>query len=944
MKKISRYLLVAVCLLHLANLGLAQGKPEARADKKPNAPLPLDPAVRIGKLPNGLTYYIRKNVKPEKRVELRLAVNAGSTLEVPGQEGLAHFTEHMAFNGTKNFPKNELVSYLQTAGVRFGGDLNAFTSFDETVYILPIPSDKQELVDKGLLVLQDWAFGMTMDNTEIDKERGVIIEEWRTGQGSSQRMRDKYFPLLFKGSRYAERLPIGKKDVIEGFKYDLIKQFYKDWYRPDLMAVVAVGDIDVDQMEKKIKEMFGKAKGPAKPRKREEFNVPDHKETLVSIVQDREATNVQVQVIYKQPSADLKTEADMRGYLVRQLYNGMLNARLDELRQKSDPPFIYGVSAYGGFVRTKDAYFANAVVNETGAERGLRTMLEETERVKRFGFTPGELERQKKTQLKSIEQAYNERDKTESESYVEEYVDHYLEGNAAPGIEFEYQFYNKYLNDVQLAEVNSLAKQWVKDENRVVIITAPEKSSVQLPSEARVREVLAETAKANLTPYEDKAVASSLITALPTAGKVSAEKKLAAVDVTEFTLSNGARVVLKPTKFKNDEILFQAYSFGGTSLYSDADYLTASNLGQIVTASGIGQFSATDLTKTLAGKTVRVGMGLSETSESMNGNASVNDLEAMFQLIHLYFTQPRKDAEAFSSFIAKSKAQMQNMSANPQYFFIDQTQKILYNNNLRRKVLPEPADFDKINLDRAFEIYKERFGDASDFTFMFVGSFEPEKIKPLIELYLASLPGAGRQETFKDLGIRPIKGMNDREIVKGTDGKSLVSLLFSGEAPYSRKENFLLASTIQLLNIKLIESVREGESGVYGISASGGLSKNPYNGYQVGIQFPCSAANADRLSQVALAEVEKLQKEGPKPEDVQKVKEAQKREREVQMKENRFWVSTLASYYQTNDDPSAIAEANKATEALDAKSIQETAQKYFDLKAYTRFVLKPEQK
>jgi zinc protease len=939
-----RFLVLAWCLVQLAPLALAQNKPEAKNTKNPEVPLPMDPGVRVGKLPNGLTYYIRKNSRPEKRVDLRLVVNAGSTLEDPGQEGLAHFTEHMAFNGTKNFPKNELVSYLQTAGVRFGGDLNAFTSFDETVYILPIPSDKPELVDKGLLVLQDWAFGMTMDNAEIDKERGVIIEEWRIGQGAGQRMRDKYFPLLFKGSRYAERLPIGKKEVIEGFKYDVIKQFYKDWYRPDLMAIVAVGDIDVDQMEKKIKEKFGAAKAPAKPRKREEANVPDHKETYVSIVQDKEATNVQVQVIYKQPGTDLKTEADMRNYLVRQLYNGMLNARLDELRQSANPPFIFGYSGYTGFVRTKDAYFANALVNETGAERGLRTMLEETERVKRFGFTQGELDREKKVQLKNIERAYNERDKTESENYVDEYVDYYLEGTAAPGIEFEYQFYNKYLSDVQLAEVNALAKQWVKEENRVVIITAPDKPSVQLPTEARVRELLAETAKANLKPYEDKAVASSLLPAAPMAGKVTAEKKLAAVDVTEFTLSNGARVVLKPTTFKNDEVLFQAYSFGGTSLYSDADYFSASNLGQIVTASGVGQFSATDLTKTLAGKTARVGLGLGETTESMNGNSSVADLETMFQLIHLYFTQPRKDAEAYNSFMTKMKAQMQNMSANPQFYFIDQTQKMMYNNSIRRKVLPEEADFDKINLDRAYEIYRERFGDASDFTFMFVGSFEMGKIKPLIETYLASLPGAGRQETYKDLGIRPLKGMNDREVVKGTDGKSLVNIMFTGETPYSRKENFLLASTIQLLNIKLIESVREGESGVYGIGAGGGLSKLPYQSFQIGIQFPCSATNADHLSKVALGEVEKLQKDGPKPEDVQKVKEAQKREREVQMKENRFWLNNLASYYQTGDDPSILAEAEKATESLDAKAIQETAKKYFNLGAYTRFVLKPEQK
>ncbi|MCU0450963.1 MAG: insulinase family protein [Bernardetiaceae bacterium] len=921
---------------------LAQTNPEAKFSGKLDKPLPLDPAVKMGKLPNGLTYYIRKNPKPEKRVELRLAVNAGSMQEEVGQEGLAHFTEHMAFNGTKNFPKNELVSYLESVGVRFGNDLNAYTSFDETVYILPIPTDKPDVLAKGFQVLADWAGGLAFDGKEIDKERGVIIEEWRMGQGAGQRMRDKYFPILFKNSRYAERLPIGKKEVIEGFAHDKIKQFYKDWYRPDLMAVAVVGDIDVAETEKAIQQYFGQLPAAKNPRPKTNYEVPDHAETLVAIVTDKEATNVQGQVIYKQPSTELKTEGDLRANLVRQLYNSMLNARLDELRQKADPPFVFGFSGYSGYVRTKDAYFANVVTSETGLERGLKTVLEESERVKRFGFTATELDRAKKNLLNGIQRQFNERSKTESENYVDEYVEMYLEGAAAPGIEFEYQFANTYVPTIGLDEINVLPKKWMTEQNRVVIITAPDKETVKLPTEARVRELLAEVAKADLKPYEDKVVNTNLMTARPAAGKVTAEKVMDKIGVTEWTLSNGARVVFKPTDFKNDEVLFSAYSFGGSSLYPDADVLNTANLNQIIGASGVGQLAATDLTKALAGRTVRVSPSVNELTESLNGNAAPKDLEALFQLVHLYFTQPRQDAEAFQSFVSKGKQQMKFMSANPQFYFLDQAQKTLYNNNPRRKVLPDTADFDKIDLARVFQIYRERFANAGDFTFMFVGNCKPEQLRPLVETYLASLPGSPAKENFKDLGIRPLKGMHDKAFFKGSDQKSLVNLMFMGEAPYSRQESYYLSSTLSLLNIKLIESIREEQSGAYSVGGYGGLNKNPYNSFSVQINIPCAATRVDTLTQVALSQIEKLQAEGPTAADLQKIKETQKREREVSLKENRFWLNQLASYYQTGDDPNGLLLGDAAIDALTAQNIQAAAKKYFNTKSYVRMVLKPE--
>jgi zinc protease len=906
-------------------------------------PVPADPAVRVGKLPNGITYYLRNNGKPAKRIEMRLAINAGAMQEDADQLGLAHFSEHMLFNGTKNFPKNDLVKFLQTTGVRFGADLNAYTSFDETVYMLTLPSDSTKIVEKGFQVLEDWASNATFDNAEIDKERGVVIEEWRLGQGANQRMRDKYFSILFKDSRYAERLPIGKKEILETFKYETIKKFYKDWYRPDLMAVVVVGDMDLNEMEKQVKQHFGKIK-PAdkKARKKEEYPVPDHKDTYVSIVTDKEATNVQVQLLYKHPSMKMNTQEDMRKSMVHTLYNGMFGQRFDELRQLADPPFIFAGSSYGSFVRSKDVYSSFAIASETGAERALKTILEENQRVKKFGFTQGELDRYKKVLLKRYEQAYNERNKTESERYAMEYVDLFLENEPAPGIEFEYEFYKKHLAAVNLEEINELAKKWITPENRVVIITAPEKETVKLPTEERVRKMLIEAGTASLKPYEDKSVATSLMTQMPTAGKITAEKKVEGLGVTELTLSNGVRVILKPTDFKNDEVLVSAYSFGGQNLYPDSEMYDAQYASQIIGQSGIATYSMTDMNKMMAGKTVRISPTIGQLTEGFSGSFSPADVETAFQMINLYFTAPRKDEESFKSFVSKNKAQWQNMMSNPQFFFIGELSKVVSQNHPRGGGLPKTEDFDKINYERAFQIYKERFADASDFTFLFVGNLDVEKIKPMLETYLGSLPATNRKETWKDLGIRPPKGMVSKDVLKGTDPKSLVAMIFTGEIEYSRKESYKLASLGELLSIKLIESVREDQGGAYTINAGGGLSKNPYNSYSFQVQFPCAPENVDKLVNVVIGEIKKVQEKGVEEADLVKVKEAQKRSRETNMKENRYWLGQLQSYYLQGEDPTQMLGSEKNTDGLTSKDLQEMAKKYLKLDSYIKVVLKPE--
>ncbi|MEL7004846.1 MAG: pitrilysin family protein, partial [Bacteroidota bacterium] len=671
--KLSLILHTLVLAFLSSNLLAQEMKVAGQLDSK----LPVDPKVRVGKLDNGLTYYIRQNEKPEDKVELRLVVNVGSMLEEDNQRGLAHFMEHMAFNGTKNFEKNELVNYLQSVGVKFGADLNAYTSFDETVYILPIPSDDEEILDKGLLVLEDWAHNIELSEEEIDKERGVVIEEWRLGRGANQRMRDEWFPVMFQDSRYAERLPIGKKEVLESFDYETLRKFYKDWYRPDLMSVIAVGDIDPDVMERKIKERFSRIKASKNPKERKFYEVPNHKETLVSIVSDKEATFTQIQLIYKQENEETETLQNFRRQAVYSLYSGMINQRLDELKQSAEPPFFIASTGFGQMVRTKSNYSSFAVVGQDGIDKGLMAIALENERVRRYGFTQGELDRYKKTLLNRFEKSYKESDKTESGRYAGEYVRNFLTNEPIPGIAFEYDFYKKVMPSISLAEVNALSKDWITQENRVVVITSPEKEGIDLPTKEEILRTLDQATRADVKPYDDGVTASTFIENKPESGKVQSVVELKTVGAKELTLSNGVKVVLKSTDFKNDEILMSAFSYGGQSLYSEEEGPSASNASGIMAESGVKDFSSTDITKMLSGKTVRVSPYIATLSEGFNGSTSPKDLETMLQLVHLYFTAPRKDAEAFESFKSKNKMLFQNLMSNPNFYYSEEVSKIL---------------------------------------------------------------------------------------------------------------------------------------------------------------------------------------------------------------------------------------------------------------------------
>jgi len=906
--------------------------------------IPFDSKVVKGKLDNGLTYYIRPNDKPENKVELRLVINAGSILEDDDQQGLAHFCEHMCFNGTKHFEKNELVSFLQSLGIEFGGDLNAYTSFDETVYMLPVPSEKPETVDTGLLVLRDWANDVLFTDEEIDKERGVILEELRIGQGAQQRMRDEYFPVMFKNSRYAERLPIGKKDIIENFKYETIRRFYHEWYRPDLMAVVAIGDLDVDEMKQKIEEKFGNIKMPEKYRDRKEFEVPDHQETYVSVVSDKEAPYTMIQLMYKDDIEETKIWNDYRRDLTESMYNGMLRARLTELTKSANPPFMFGSTSYGSMVRTKNAYSSFAVVGPDGIENGLKTLLMENERVLQHGFTQTELDRYKKEYLKRLEKQFNEREKTESERYVYEYINNFLEEEPSPGIEAEYEFTQKALPTIKLEEVNALAKDWIKDYNRVVVITAPEKEGMELPTEEDVRTWLDEADKTKVDAYVDATSDRPLMDKIPAPAPIAKKETMEEIGVDVLTFDNGMNVVIKPTDFKNDEILVSAYSFGGTSLYSDDEFKSAGYGSQLVSESGVNGFSKVELEKLLSDKNIRINPYIGSIEEGFNGNSTPKDFETLLQLIHLYFTAPNYNEEAFQSIIKKQKMFLPNLLQDPTTWYRDQVNRIINNNNIRGGYIPNVEDLDKLSFDVAKRAYSERFANAGDFTFFFVGNIDMDKDVKLIQKYLGSLPGQKDTESFVDHKLYPPWGPIEKVVHKGQDQKSMVTIYFTAKAPFDAEEKYLLQSLGDVLSIKLIENLREEKSGVYGVGARGSMSKLPSGKYRFSIGFPCGPENVDKLIEAAMTEVEKLKTDGPTQEDVDKTKETQRLDYKENLEKNRYWLTKLESSWENQSDPTDILKVQDMIDNLDIASLKATADKYLQEKAKIQVVLMPEEK
>lgn len=933
--KQTKLLLVAVVFI-CVNVAFAQ------TDLK--KPIPFDPKVRYGKLPNGMTYYIRKNEEPKKRAELYLINKVGAIQEEDKENGLAHFTEHMAFNGTKSFPKNELVNYLQRAGVKFGDDLNAFTGQDQTVYQLPVPTDSADIFNKAFVVLEDWAHNITMEGAEIDKERGVILEELRGGKGAQQRMRDKWLPILVGDSKYGKRNIIGTEDILKNFTHETIRNFYKTWYRPDLQAIAAVGDFDIDQVEKIIKERFGAIPAAVKPKPLGKFPVADFKGTRVAIVTDPEQPYMIAQMITKLPKAEEKTMGDVRESLKRNLFNQMLQARLQELTQQANPPFLFGGAGYGGFIGDYDSFTNIAVAKDGNLEMALKAVVSEGIRVKNFGFTATELERTKKQILASVEKGFKEKDKTKSANYVREYMSHFLEESATMGIEGYYAFVMEQMDGIKVEEVNALAAKYLTSDNRTVLVLASEKDKAKLPNEATVLEWVNSAGK-DVKAYEDKVVNKPLVENLPKAGSITSTKQIAEIGATELTLSNGMKVVLKPTEFKNDEILIGARSQGGTSLYDDKDFMSAGLSDAVVEESGVGEFNSPALKKYLTGKVVNVSPFVSENEEGFSGSCSPKDLETAMQLIYAYFTKPRKDDDIIKGFMTTQRSAIQNMTASPspEKVFQDSLSIILGNNNFRRRPISVER-WDMANADRAYAIYKERFADAGDFTFFFTGSFKVDQIKPLLEKYLAALPTQNKKESFRDLGIRSPKGRLDKKVYKGIEQKSQASLIFSGDYEYNDDNNWQLDALEEILNIKLIEVIREKESGVYGIGARATYGKIPVPRYNFRIGYGTGPERVEELGTKTLAVIDEIKKNGATQVDIDKFKAETRRSMEVQMKENGFWQGQLINAYTNGEDPKSVLDWEKQLNKITVSSTKATANKYLNDANFIKVILLPEKK
>jgi zinc protease len=894
--------------------------------------IPMDASVKTGTLSNGMKYYIKKNNLPEKKVDFRLAINAGSILEDENQRGLAHFMEHMNFNGTKNFPDNKLVDFLQSIGVKFGQHLNAYTSFDETVYMLPVPLDKPGNLDAGLKVMEDWAFNATLSDEQINKERGVVLEELRLGLGADKRMSDKYLPKLLYKSQYANRLPIGKKDVLENFKPEVIRQFHKDWYRPDLMAIVVVGDINVDEVEKKIKDNFSKYKNPSNPKERKVFDLPNHKETLVAIETDPDATRSMVQFTMKDSEA-YQPDVTVEQYnqtIIENLTSTMLNNRLSELVNSTNPPFTYGSVYHGGtYARSKEAFQGFAMVKDGNQLSALKVLLEETERAKRFGFTQTELDRAKAQVLSNIERTYNNRDKTESDILVDEYVRNFLEQEPMPGIVWEYEDTKKFLPSVTLAQTNEIIKKFVKDDSRVVVITGPKKDNVTMPTEAMVLNTFEGVKMADLKPYQEKATIKNLVKPFKSEGKIAKTETDAKLGTTTWTLSNGAKVTFKKTDFKDDEIVFSARSMGGSSLIPDADFNKTQFAFAALSEAGVNGLSKSDLTNYLAGKQVSVNPSVTPLYEGISGRTTKIDLGTAMELTYAYFTGLNYNPEAFNAYKTKQSAMLDNLLSNPQFYFSSEHAKFMNQKNPRFiGIIPMAKEWENTDYKKAYDIYKEKFANAGNFQFYFIGNIDEATFKNEVLQYIASLPSTGKSTNFKDTGYRQMTGDYTKTYKKGKDPKSMVTISYAGETPYNQKEALALEALGEVATIKVIEKLREDESGIYGGGARGGMSKVPYNNYSFSISFPCGPENADKLTKSAITELQKLIDKGPEQKDLDKYKEGEMNDYNTQMKDNMFWMSNLTKNQLDGSDKYEILNYKDQVNALTVKDLQDVAKKY----------------
>ena len=905
-------------------------------------PTPMDPSVRYGKLDNGMTYYIRHNEKPAQRADFYIAQKVGSILEEESQRGLAHFLEHMAFNGTTNLPGMMLREYLQSRGIKFGENLNAGTGIDQTVYMVTnVPTNIPGLVDTCLLILHDWSSFIALEEKEIDNERGVILEELRTREDASERIMKEILPIMYPNSPYANRLPGGLPEVVANFEYQTLRDYYHKWYRPDLQGLIIVGDIDVDAIEARIKEMCADIKAPENPAPRTRFMIDDNEEPIVAIASDPEETNYQVNLYYKTDATPDSLKNDVNywvGQYVLSIISQMEINRLQELTHKANPPFVYGFSYYSNYylAPTKDAWCSMAMAKDaSGIDEALTALVTENKRMQQYGFTASEYERAKADFMKRIESQYNERNNTENSRYVNACLEHFLSNEPMMGIETEYALYQQIIPSLPIEAINAFAQQLIPENNLVITVTAPKKECEVLPTKEEILKIYETANAAQVEPYKEEVFDGPMVENLPKPGKIKKEELVPEFDAIQLTLSNGMKVIYKKTTFKEDEIRFRATSKGGLSALKQEDFITLQTLPELITLGGVGNFSATDLPKVLAGKKVRVSPDIDSYSEGMSGNCSPKDLETMMQLVYLYFTAPRSDEEAFQSYTQRTKAAIENQELNPMITFSDSLTKVLYNNHpLRMRI--KANDIDQIDYAKAMELYKDRFADPNNFTFYFVGNIDDETFKPLVEQYLASLEKNKRSEDWKDINLGIPETNHTCHFTKQMQNpKATIYMIMNGTMEYNYHNQMYMKALSDVMDIYYTRTIREEEGGTYGVGVMGQVTDKPKDAFLFLVAFDTNKEMYEKLMNKVYEGLDDVAQNGPAQEDLSKVVENLYKKRAEQMEENGFWINAIDTF--EDDNINIMAEFDDIVKSITPQTIADFAKEV--LKGYKKEIV-----
>lgn len=890
--------------------------------------LPLDPMVRHGKLDNGLTYYIRHNSMPENRGDFYLVQKVGAMQEEDDQDGLAHFLEHMAFSSTKNFPKN-VISGVEKYGAQMGPNINAYTAYDQTVYYLSsIPLLTPGAVDTCLLILHDWSNSITLKDEDIDKERKVIKEEWRTRAGAYSRIAEKQRPEILAGSKYSKRDIIGKMDIVENFPYQTLKDYYHKWYRPDLQAVIVVGDFNVDSMEMRVKEIFADIPKAVAPAERIYFPVPDNRETIVSIATDPEATSTSLTIYNKHditPFGQRNTAEWRRVAYLDMLASNMLSGRLAEIGEKADAPYngAYAYDSNFAGAMTKDAWISSASIKEGRLEDALRTLTRENERIIRHGFTQPELDRAKANILRGLESRYNNRNTQQTAMYVNVLMGNFLQDYPAMDIGAELELSKEIFSDISIEDVNEAFRGRISDKNVVISASGPQKEGLVYPNREAVMAIIKDIKAENIEPYVDMMVNEPMVSDLPSAGKVVKSEKGKLFDETIWTLSNGMKVVLKKTPYREDQIMMSGSALGGLSLFDDSEWLDMKYLNSVTGIGGVGNFSSTALTKALAGKNAYVSPYISDYNVSLNGSSSVNDFETMLQLAYLNMTAPRKDAEAFAAAIERERNSLKNRDSNPSAVFSDSVNKTLYGRDNLRMRRTELEDLGNVDYDRVLEMYKESFANPGAFVFSFVGNVDEEAVKPLVEKYLGALPSGSKDVTYKPIDKNIRKGdIKNNFTQKMETPKASVTILFSGNVDRDSETIYKSNVLNQLLQLIYFRTIRGDEGGAYGVGAYMDVYRIPAGKATLRVSYTTNPERVDDMNKIVYRELQNLVDNGPLDEEYQKAIEAVIKERTDWQQHNGFWNAVLDDYYTYGEDENTdYVERTKAVTKEDVSAL-----------------------